>query len=54
MRKVGILLVLAPMALSGCIALSDSTPPKQTTVVVPQSATTPTVVCSNGSAPPCY
>lgn len=53
MRKLEFLLVLAPLAFGGCVAMTDHTPPKQTTVVVPQ-ATTTTVVCANGTAPPCY
>jgi hypothetical protein len=52
MRKLSVCLLLAPLALGGCIALSDSPPPKQT-VVVPAPATT-TVVCANGTSPPCY
>lgn len=53
MLRFGILMLLAPVALGGCIALSDTTPSRQTTVVVP-SGIAPTVICSNGTAPPCY
>ena len=53
MYKIGFLLVLAPLSLGGCVTLSEPAPAKQSTIIVPQPATT-TVVCSNGGAPPCY
>ena len=52
MRLLATLVMLAPLLVGGCISLSDNTPPKSTTVVVPQSSGT-TVVCANGRAPPC-
>ncbi|HEY6451037.1 MAG TPA: hypothetical protein VIX87_00405 [Steroidobacteraceae bacterium] len=46
------LLVLVPI-LSGCISSSSPPPPaKNTTVVVPDNSKT-TVVCSDGTQPPC-
>jgi hypothetical protein len=44
--------VIAASMLSGCISSSDPSPPAKTTVVVPQGSTT-TVVCQDGSKPPC-
>jgi hypothetical protein len=45
-------LCLFVSVLSGCISSSSPPPPaKNTTVVVPQSGTT--VVCQDGSRPPC-
>jgi len=47
-------LVLGPLLLSvaGCISSSSpSSPPTNTTVVVPTNRTT--VICSDGSGPPC-
>jgi hypothetical protein len=44
---------LVPLLLSGCI--SSSSPPapaKSTTVIVPQNSKT-TVICSDGTNPPC-
>jgi hypothetical protein len=51
------ILVLASLCLagglSGCISSSSAPPPeKNTTVVVPQSGGS-TVVCSDGTHPPC-
>ena len=38
--------------LSGCISSSNPPPPAKTTVVVPASPGT-TVVCQDGTKPPC-
>ena len=45
--------VLLPLALGGCFSFSSSnpSPPAGNTYVVPQGST---VVCSDGSAPPCH
>jgi hypothetical protein len=50
--KLSWLVVLAALALGGCLSFSssDPQPPNKTTVVVPQGST---VTCSNGAAPPC-
>jgi hypothetical protein len=55
MIRTKMLLLLLPLALSGCLSFSSSEPPKTTTVVVPaQPATAPaTIVCQTGSPPPC-
>jgi hypothetical protein len=45
-------LLVAVSILSGCISSSSPSPPPKTTVVVPQSSGT-TVVCQDGSTPPC-
>jgi len=46
------LLVLAPvLCLAGCISSSSPSPPANTTVVVPNRST---VVCADGTQPPCY
>jgi hypothetical protein len=50
--KVAMSLVLAACVLSGCISSSSPAPPEKTTVVVPQHSGT-TVVCQNGTQPPC-
>ena len=51
------LLLLAPLALAGCVSFSTTThpnPPQNTTVVVPPGAgTTTTVVCPAGTPAPC-
>ena len=39
-------------ALSGCISSSSPPPPAKTTVVVPPNSGT-TVVCQDGTRPPC-
>ena len=44
------LALLLPFALSACISSSSPPPPAATTVVVPQGTS---VVCSDGSQPPC-
>jgi hypothetical protein len=51
MKVLASLLVAASM-LSGCISSSDPSPPAKTTVVVPQNSGT-TVVCQDGTKPPC-
>jgi hypothetical protein len=38
--------------LSGCISSSNPSPPEKTTVVVPAGSST-TVVCQDGTKPPC-
>lgn len=46
------LLLPVVLALAGCISSSNPTPPdRSTTVVVPPGTT---IVCSDGSAPPCH
>jgi hypothetical protein len=47
-----LLFLLLPLSLSGCLSFSSSNPPppSHTTVVVPPGTT---VVCPNGSQPPC-
>jgi hypothetical protein len=51
MKVLSSLLVAVSM-LSGCISSSNPSPPKSTTVVVPQGSGT-TVVCQDGTRPPC-
>jgi len=48
--KALLCLVSFGLALSGCI--STSSPPKETTVIVPRDSKT-VVVCQNGTQPPC-
>jgi hypothetical protein len=51
--KVLSTLIVAAAMLSGCISSSEPPPPaKNTTVVVPPSSGT-TVICQDGSKPPC-
>ncbi len=48
-----LLVLLLPLALSGCLSFSSSSPPppaSTTTVVVPPGAN---AVCANGTQPPC-
>ena len=46
------LVALAPvLCLAGCISSSSPSPPANTTVVVPNHST---VVCADGTQPPCY
>jgi hypothetical protein len=45
-------LLVAMSVLSGCISSSNPSPPPKTTVVVPQNSGT-TVVCQDGTKPPC-
>jgi len=49
MRR-SLLLLLLPLGLSGCLSFSSSPSPPAQTIVVPPGST---VLCSNGSAPPC-
>lgn len=53
-KRVIYLLLLAPLSfgLTGCISSSNPPPPppSSTTVVVPSGTT---VICSNGTQPPC-
>jgi hypothetical protein len=50
MRKLIFALVL-PLSLGGCLSyVSEPTPPRTTTIVVPPGST---VTCANGLAPPC-
>jgi hypothetical protein len=52
MKFVISLMIAAPL-LAGCISSSSPAPPaKNTTVVVPAQDST-TVVCQDGSKPPC-
>jgi hypothetical protein len=50
--RLTLLLLLASVGLAGCTYSSSSPPPPAagTTVVLPPGST---VVCSNGTAPPC-
>jgi hypothetical protein len=52
MKVVMSLLVAAPLFLAGCISSSNPPPPQKTTVVVPPASKT-TVVCQDGTQPPC-
>jgi PBP1b-binding outer membrane lipoprotein LpoB len=45
-------LALTATLLSGCISSGSPNPPQKTTVVVPAGSTT-TVICQDGSRPPC-
>jgi hypothetical protein len=49
MRKL-LLAALIPLGLGGCLSFNESTPPKNTTVVVPPGSS---VACANGQMPPC-
>jgi hypothetical protein len=51
MKVLASLLLGFPL-LSGCISSSSAPPPDKTTVVVPQDSKT-TVVCQDGTKPPC-
>ena len=50
--KLVVSLLIAMSALSGCISSSSPAPPPKTTVVVPQNSGT-TVICEDGTQPPC-
>ncbi len=52
MRLVIVATLSIPLLLGGCVSFSSSNPPPPagTTVVLPPGAT---VVCADGSAPPC-
>lgn len=52
MRVLSFVLLLATLALGGCLSFSsgDPSPPSHATVVVPPGSA---VVCANGTAPPC-
>jgi hypothetical protein len=43
----------ATWLMSGCISSSDPSPPAKTTVVVPPQNSGTTVVCQDGTKPPC-
>ncbi len=45
-------LVVASAMLCGCISSGSPNPPAKTTVVVPPGSST-TVVCQDGTQPPC-
>jgi hypothetical protein len=47
-----LLALLMPVLFGGCVSFSssDPPPPRNTTIVVPPGST---VVCPNGSQPPC-
>ena len=51
MKVLVCLLALLPV-MSGCISSSNPPPPKQTTVIVPADSKT-TVICQDGTNPPC-
>jgi len=50
--RMRLLVLLIPLAVSGCLSFSSSNPPPPApkTVVLPPGTT---IVCSNGSPPPC-
>ena len=50
--KNAMLAALAASLLVGCISSSSPAPAKTTTVIVPQGAQT-TVICTDGTQPPC-
>ncbi len=52
MRILHLIAVSLPLLLGGCLSFSGTSSPPQasTTIVVPPGST---VVCSNGSGPPC-
>jgi hypothetical protein len=53
MKVLASLLVLLPV-LTGCISSSNPSPPAHTTtVVVPEDGSKTTVVCQDGTKPPC-
>lgn len=48
--------LIAPLALAGCLSFSSNHPakePSNTTVVVPPGNSGTTVICQDGSQPPC-
>lgn len=49
MRLLRWFVVLAPVALAGCISYTSTTPARTTVQAPPGS----TVVCGNGGQPPC-
>jgi hypothetical protein len=51
MKALLVSLSLVPL-MAGCISSSNPPPPQKTTVVVPPSNGT-TVVCQDGTKPPC-
>ena len=51
MKALLVSLSLVPL-LSACISSSNPSPPQKTTVVVPANSGT-TVVCQDGTKPPC-
>jgi hypothetical protein len=51
-KIIASLLVTASL-LGGCISSSSPPPPAKTTVVVPANSSGTTVVCQDGSHPPC-
>lgn len=48
--RLKFLLLSTVLILGGCISSSNPSPPHNTTVVVPQGTT---VVCADGTSPPC-
>ena len=46
MRKLGLILMLAPMALGGCISSTTTPAPRTTTLVVPQAQSATVMVPS--------
>jgi hypothetical protein len=50
-NKLASLVLVVPL-LAGCISSSSTPPPEKTTVVVPQDSNA-TVVCQDGTKPPC-
>jgi hypothetical protein len=52
MKGLLVSLCLIPF-LSGCISSSNPPPPQKTTVVVPPNNSGTTVVCQDGTKPPC-
>jgi hypothetical protein len=51
MKVLASILLIVPL-MTGCISSSSTPPPEKTTVVVPQDSKT-TVVCQDGTKPPC-
>jgi hypothetical protein len=53
MKALASVLILIP-ALSGCISSSNPPPPAHTTtVVVPEDGSKTTIICQDGTKPPC-
>lgn len=53
MKRLTVWVCLLPW-LAACVSSSDPPPPsKSSTIVVPQSGEGTTVVCQDGSKPPC-
>jgi hypothetical protein len=53
MKVLACLVIAVIPALSGCISSSSPPPPAKTTTVVVPSDSKTTVICQDGSNPPC-